>query len=948
MTNLVKSLKIGNNSYVIKDPNTYPSLSASQRSTLLSAGTYLGNPVDSGSVFTSSSGKLEEYLAEVDPTTSSVTWDYVGTTTTGAANVCAVAYGAGKFVVVPSGDYSADGVNWTSGTLGTIFTDGCKAICYGDGKFVAISGSASVAKAAYSTDGIDWEEVTVPEGHAWTWVTYGDGVYIAVAQSDRVYAKSVDGANWTVSALSERATSVAYGDGVFVATDAYGQYIQYSTDGGMTWNAATRDSTVQTLYLGYVVYCNGRFVATGWDANWAPTNTYAYSTDGINWTAHELPALAAAAATSYVVAGDNLFLHVNSTTYSLSADGLTWSTRRDLSAGTSNAMDCGGYGNGIFVLGNNYNTSVVCSGPLTESVNRSLSSLSYTKDEIDNKGYLQNTATGTSSLTLLGTTTANGSAMNIGIESEVTQSHGTAIGRGAKVRGQYSVAIGNYAVNNAKRGVALGYTAVLSNTAHGAIQLGSGTNSTPGTLQVSLNNDGSSDSSVDYLLLDYSGKIPADRYIAMTGADGTNAGTIGAVPPPSASDNNKFLRGDGTWANAGGGGGSSAVDSGPNDPSSAYTADEGTRYFNTVTGQNFIYADVENFRRLFYGAPYLTIVNGVATGFNSNGYMQLAQKFNPGNNDWEILMHLKTPSTFVTSGLIGYSPNTYCGLKWEINSSGKMSLSLASVSNSWDIANGVTGSTTLSADTEYWYKIVHSQSGETYKGFISTDGTTYTEDISISSSSGLHNYGSALYIGRSGNNYFAGSIYLKDMKITISGDVWWTPYITTCRKILLNGTDDPTSVSIDTTANNFETLTSSDVPAKDVVNIGNGSRATAARSTVIGAMTSSTYSSGTAIGYSARAAANYAIQLGYGTNSVANTMNVGLSTNDNFQLLDSNGHIPPDRTATLPVADGTYIPVLTINNGTATITWTAYTPVQAVSSLPASPDANTLYAVTGS
>ena len=35
---------------------------------------------------------------------------------------------------------------------------------------------------------------------------------------------------------------------------------------------------------------------------------------------------------------------------------------------------------------------------------------------------------------------------------------------------------------------------------------------------------------------------------AMSGANGTTAGTAGAVPGPAATDNGKFLRGDGTWA----------------------------------------------------------------------------------------------------------------------------------------------------------------------------------------------------------------------------------------------------------------------------------------------------------------------------------------------------------------------------------------------------------------
>lgn len=42
-------------------------------------------------------------------------------------------------------------------------------------------------------------------------------------------------------------------------------------------------------------------------------------------------------------------------------------------------------------------------------------------------------------------------------------------------------------------------------------------------------------------------------YNAFTGADGTNAGSSGLVPAPSATDNDKYLKGDGTWASVSGG-----------------------------------------------------------------------------------------------------------------------------------------------------------------------------------------------------------------------------------------------------------------------------------------------------------------------------------------------------------------------------------------------------------
>lgn len=55
--------------------------------------------------------------------------------------------------------------------------------------------------------------------------------------------------------------------------------------------------------------------------------------------------------------------------------------------------------------------------------------------------------------------------------------------------------------------------------------------------------------------------VPSDAvftdttYNAFTGADGTDAGSMGLVPAPLATDNNKFLKGDGTWTYVTGSGG---------------------------------------------------------------------------------------------------------------------------------------------------------------------------------------------------------------------------------------------------------------------------------------------------------------------------------------------------------------------------------------------------------
>lgn len=65
-----------------------------------------------------------------------------------------------------------------------------------------------------------------------------------------------------------------------------------------------------------------------------------------------------------------------------------------------------------------------------------------------------------------------------------------------------------------------------------------------------------SNASVSYSSGTYTISATNTTYSNMTGATASTAGTAGLVPAPAAGDNTKFLRGDGTWATAGGGGAS--------------------------------------------------------------------------------------------------------------------------------------------------------------------------------------------------------------------------------------------------------------------------------------------------------------------------------------------------------------------------------------------------------
>ena len=188
---------------------------------------------------------------------------------------------------------------------------------------------------------------------------------------------------------------------------------------------------------------------------------------------------------------------------------------------------------------------------------------------------LSNTATGANSLTILGTPTSADSTINIGKFSQANGSCGVVIGVNARADNNYSVAIGQNATTQGQDTTAIGAQAQATtqesvaigayaraydyngataigtyarcNGAH-SIQIGNGRNSEDNTLKVGLGESDGQGDYINYTLLGTTGLIPVDRLTAFTGADGTNAGTKGAVPAPTATDNDKFLKGDGTWA----------------------------------------------------------------------------------------------------------------------------------------------------------------------------------------------------------------------------------------------------------------------------------------------------------------------------------------------------------------------------------------------------------------
>lgn len=222
----------------------------------------------------------------------------------------ALAYGAGKFVALNYNSniaaYSTDGINWTQTTLPV--SGPWSSICYGAGKFVA-SRMGEYKSVIYSTDGITWTEATLPTwiDYFWHSLTYGNGMFILTSlryknKYHETYLYSKDGITWTkgkvsydgVNSMVQYWTSVCYGGGKFVlfgvnAISSDGtRPVYYSTD-GIIWHKGN------LTFSGWWIktcYGKGTFVAlsNGINDGGVATNFLAYSTDGINWNQSTLPA----------------------------------------------------------------------------------------------------------------------------------------------------------------------------------------------------------------------------------------------------------------------------------------------------------------------------------------------------------------------------------------------------------------------------------------------------------------------------------------------------------------------------------------------------------------------------------------------------------------------------------------------------------------------------------
>ena len=233
--------------------------------------------------------------------------------------------------------YSTDGINWTETTMPQF---GNWRTAYGNGKFVSVSGSSNVA--AYSTNGVTWTQTTLPSSLSWRTPVYGNGTFITFAYGSSTFAYSTDGITWASGTMpsSRNWTAAAYGNNKFVVL-AYGTNIAaYSPDGIDNWTEATLPDTTNWTTI---TYGGGKFVAVP-----LLSNQIAYSTDGISWTQVILGTSAFWNSVAYG-AGKFVILATYSTTSLYSSDGITWTVGTTPDFNSTGALVNLTYGNEKFV-----------------------------------------------------------------------------------------------------------------------------------------------------------------------------------------------------------------------------------------------------------------------------------------------------------------------------------------------------------------------------------------------------------------------------------------------------------------------------------------------------------------------------------------------------------------------------------------------------------------------
>ena len=197
--------------------------------------------VASNTVFTSSDG---------------ITWS----TITVSSNLTKVVYRSSDFIAIGSTEVvrivtssdGSDGIGWT---VQNVTIGNCTGIAYGANVLVTVSSTGTNRIVSY--DGSMTPTQVSSMDYNWIDVTYGNGLFVAVASTGEV-ATSSNGSNWTLQTTIGTCTSIAYGAGLFVAVLSTGTNRIRTSPDGITW---TSINSMDAYSLTKVAYGNGVFIS---------------------------------------------------------------------------------------------------------------------------------------------------------------------------------------------------------------------------------------------------------------------------------------------------------------------------------------------------------------------------------------------------------------------------------------------------------------------------------------------------------------------------------------------------------------------------------------------------------------------------------------------------------------------------------------------------------------
>lgn len=214
-------------------------------------------------------------------------------------------------------------------------------VTYGNGLFVAVASN----RVMTSPDGSKWTAYATGKDRVWSSVTYGNGRFVEVGHkfggSDQLMT-SHDGFNWTARTATENGfwTSVTYGNGRFVAVTAFvgGASYVMTSDDGITWK--------EPEYAPYgdwrsVTYGDGLFVAVG---STVGPNQVMTSFNGKTWEEQSAPD----GDWRSVTYGDGRFVAVGYDRVMTSPDGELW-TAQSAPEPPRGFWSSVTYGDGLFV-----------------------------------------------------------------------------------------------------------------------------------------------------------------------------------------------------------------------------------------------------------------------------------------------------------------------------------------------------------------------------------------------------------------------------------------------------------------------------------------------------------------------------------------------------------------------------------------------------------------------